>query len=135
MKNIVLFVILFALASVACSKNVAVIMDQSVVGKWKWMYSVGGFTGKDTVKPGTNTTMLIFNPNHTYEKVVNGTTVAQGMYTIVNVKSIFTGTSAPAIRFDNADDNHTLLIEMDGAQLILSDNHVEPYGQVYERMK
>jgi hypothetical protein len=51
--------------------------------KWRWIYSVGGFTGRDTIRPNNSATVTFFiAPKNTYSIEVNGLLVSNGKYSI-----------------------------------------------------
>jgi hypothetical protein len=96
--------------------------------------SVGGLTGSDTLRPATGTAIYLWlKSDSTYQHKTNDQVTGEGSYTVTEVTSIFTNSTQKAIRFDNNSGTEKL-IQWNGNQLILLDNHVEPYGAEYTRV-
>ncbi|NCI46196.1 hypothetical protein [Sediminibacterium soli] len=132
MKKLVFAMLVITFVGTACSKDAD--KPNDVVGKWQWTMSVGGMTGKDTLRPPANTTVYLFlNANGSYQKTSNGQQSAEGYYSIVSVKSIFSGQMQSSIKFDNSVGDERL-IGWDNGRLILTDNHTEPYAAIYTRV-
>lgn len=122
---------ILAMLFVACTKNTDYPSDIS--GTWQWVRSVGGMTGRDTILPPANTTIGLVLKDGKYERTNNGQVASQGTYTIESIVSVFSAEKQAAIRFDNAVGMEQV-IGWDNGQLVLIDNHTEPYGRVYKRV-
>lgn len=74
-------IILLSFTFVACTKDNEKQMLQSKM--WRWLYSTGGFTGRDTIRPNNNATVtLLLTPKNIYSIEVNGLVVSSGDYSI-----------------------------------------------------
>ncbi|GAB3922769.1 hypothetical protein GCM10028827_08270 [Mucilaginibacter myungsuensis] len=102
-------------------------------GKWLFIHSVGGISGKDTVKP-TGKWLYIFQKDSIFHRTNNDTLKFSGTYQVRSEQSIFTGQPAPVLRF-NYNQQGGLIINLIGDTLILSDNHTEAYSSLYIRTK
>jgi hypothetical protein len=132
MKKWMIVLTSVSLIAVACTKDSEQAKD--ITGKWQWEMSVGGFTGNDTLRPSAGTAVYLWLKNDgTYQRSANDEVTGEGSYAVTEVTSIFTNTTQKAIRFDNNSSNEKL-IQWNGNQLILLDNHVEPYGVGYTRV-
>ena len=83
---------------------------------------------------GTKTT-LIFSPDHKYKKNNNGQTFEQGSYDLIRVTSIFTGQQDDAIRFNDFSSQNGQIISIESDSLWITDNHVEPFANLYIKVK
>ncbi|HEY0670585.1 MAG TPA: hypothetical protein VGD22_20540 [Sphingobacteriaceae bacterium] len=111
-------------------------LNQLLPGEWEFIKAVGGLTGNQVILPpaGTKTT-LIFSPDHKYKKNNNGQTFEQGSYDLIMVTSIFTGQPDDAIRFNDFSSQNEQLISIENDSLWITDNHVEPFGYLYIKLK
>lgn len=132
MKKWMMALMGISLMGVSCTKDSEQVKD--ITGKWQWKMSVGGFTGNDTLRPSTGTAVyLLLKSDGTYQRRTNDGVTGEGSYAVTEATSIFTNSTQKAIRFDNNSANEKL-IQWNGNQLILLDNHVEPYGAEYTRV-
>ncbi len=134
-KISVIFAFLLITGFLACQKESKPADSDSLSGKWKFNYSVGGFTGNDTIWPPPDTILvLILNANNTYSSTSNGVTLQQGQYTVFTDTTFYGPTPQLLIRFDD-DVSITLIVSHNEPFLVLSDPHTEPYGRVFTRVK
>jgi hypothetical protein len=111
-------------------------LNQGLIGEWEFVKAVGGFTGTHVILPPANSkTTLIFGDYHQYKKNVDGGTVEAENYQLLKVRSIFTGEDDNAIKFIGSSWDDAKLISIQNDSLWLTDNHVEPYGSLYVRVK
>ena len=131
MKKILLLVPFVATLILGCDPDPSV--EKAIIGEWKWIRSVGGFSGADTLAPGpADTVILTLQSDQTWKKQQNGQILMQGGYTVSQVTSIYTGQPAPALFLDvSAGDE--LLITVDNNDLVLTENHTEPYVHSYKK--
>ena len=108
--------------------------SNSLTGKWRFVNAVGGFTGRAVINP-KGVELYTFKADSTFTRTRNDTLQAQGYFHIGAEKSIFTGTMAANINFNSRAAISGLLISVKNDSLMLTDNHVEPYGYLYVRVK
>lgn len=138
MKKKVYWVLAFSiLLFFGCEKQeVKLSMDARLSGQWEYIKAMGGFTANQLILPPAGTKItLIFSSDHKYKRNTNGQTVEQGVYDIIKVRSIFTGTEENAIRFNNFLTQAGQIIALKNDSLWITDNHVEPFRYLYIKMK
>jgi len=138
MKAILTTFLVFLIMSIifSCSKEKPRSLDASLLGKWEYIQSIGGFTGKDTLRPPLNTTIILsLNSSQAYSISSNGQVTKQGTYKVINIQNFMTGSNQYGIQFDDFSSNSGLLIDFNEPILSLSDNHYEPYGHLYRRVQ
>lgn len=138
MKTTLTTLLLFLIMGItfSCSKERPRSLNESLLGNWEYIRSVGGFTGNDTIRPPLNTTIILsLSSNQAYSISSNGQITKQGVYKVVSIQNFITGSYQPAIQFDNFSSNDGLLIDLNDPVLSLSDNHYEPYGHLYRRVQ
>ena len=129
----ILPVICLGLLFFACRKD-GTNPSNNLIGKWKFVQAKGGFTGNTVINP-KGIELYTFNADSTFTKTRNDTIKAQGYFHIGAEKSIFTGTLAANISFNNKNAVSGLLVSVKNDSLVLTDNHVEPFGYLYVRVK
>lgn len=122
----------FVICCVACHKDNTVGGPDSIFGSWLFVEARGGFTGKDVVK-ANGKTVFVFNRDSSYQSLRNDTLLSKGKFHIRAEKSIYNGAMVPSLAFDNGPSGKLFTIKNDS--LYLTDNHVEPYGALYVRLK
>ncbi|RYE12815.1 MAG: hypothetical protein EOP45_22245 [Sphingobacteriaceae bacterium] len=123
--------LMFLVVAAGCKKEA--LNDQAekkVVGKWLFVRSQGGFTGKDIVLPAPGiTTYLVLHTDLTYQVIQNGITQKQGKYATALQKSNLYGTVKPTIQYDS--DIFFKTYQAAGDSLTIDDDHVEGYSTLY----
>lgn len=111
-------------------------MNERLTGEWVFIKAVGGLTGKHIILPPADSrTTLIFSNRTKFKINVNGNTTVQGNYKLIKVNSIFTAKEDNTINFVSSSREDIKLISIQNDSLWLTENHVEPYGSLYIRMK
>lgn len=117
--------------ALGCRKeNTSGQMNKNVVGKWLFVSSRGGFTGKDVILPGPGTTSyLVLNADLGYQVMQNGKVQKEGKYATALQQSYVYGTVRQTIRYDNESQFQTYTVNSDS--LLVSDDQVEGYTTLY----
>ena len=108
----------------------------SIIGQWRFLNAVGGFTGKQVISPRGNE-IYTFKADSTFIRLRNDTVLRQGSFHILPVKSIFTGDMRSALLLNMAgylDAASAQLITISKDTLVITDNHVEPYAYSFVRV-
>jgi hypothetical protein len=105
-----------------------------LIGNWQWVQSSGGFAGKvENATESTVVKLLIFDKDGNVSQVENEKETLKDTYTIVRVKSIFTGNETDAVKYANSTKIQSFLIRNDS--LFLSEECHDCYNHVYVRKK
>ncbi|MCO4292969.1 hypothetical protein NF867_08855 [Solitalea sp. MAHUQ-68] len=136
MKSLnILLVVVSLVTTVSCKKDRDADLTTKLTGSWEWVYSVGGLTGNQKTYP-KETSRVVFTTDKTFRTLANGQTIREGKYDIVYIDNIFSTEKAPAIKFvDLAGNSEDNLFTITVDTLTFIDNHVEPFGHVYVRVK
>jgi hypothetical protein len=132
-RHIFITFCLYALTLLACKKDNANRSD--IYGKWQWENSIGGFTGRDTIKPFSNSLVfLTFKHDMTYTTMLNGQVIFQGTFQILTVNSqriIRLNNFVPAAGL--MFENNGAMIQIDNNKLRLTDYQIsEPYTHSFK---
>jgi hypothetical protein len=132
--------VLFAICASACQKaDVAPAnTDQSIVGEWHWVSSVGGLTGKQTYTPAStgSTETWVLKADSSYQRRISQPSGAQttetGTFSLGSVKSIYSGQPARTLTL-RGKQSQTFVIQELTSRLVLADNWYDGFGHMYER--
>lgn len=132
MKKIaLLFTLLFALLS--CETNHPTVNNQtSLNGKWNWVSSSGGFTGKMITPESEKKTMTIEISDSVIKKYQDGKLLSKNSFSIQPQQSIFGG-ERKMIILDN--DMPKQSFEIKDNKLYLSEECNDCYQSEYVRIK
>lgn len=84
MKRILFFITIFGL-TISCTKDEPIPAEQeSLVGKWIWKSTCGGYTNGCIYPDGNNVETIEFSSDLLYTKMVNGVIEAQEKYSITD---------------------------------------------------
>lgn len=135
MKNILSIISLFLLLS-SCSKNKTAVnshcSNASLIGKWEWVKSSGGFLGQVMTPSSTNKTIFLEITPDRFKIIENGVPVSNDTYTIQSKQSMFGGVQKDMIVFgQDAGINKSFIVNE--TQLLLSDECYDCYISQYIR--
>jgi len=80
MKKVFLYFIIFLTTSVGCEKEKSPVYSSSLIGKWSWLISCGGFAGCSTPQSTGVTMTLVFSQDSTWFRYLNDTLEATGRF-------------------------------------------------------
>jgi hypothetical protein len=134
MKHVVLICIVLTLCSFnSCNKK-----DQpgpvSIVGKWRWVKSVGGFAGQ-TITPQKAKYNLReeFNADSTFKTYKNDSVTVQGKYSIIKNYKLSSSNTVDVLK-TNKSYNQAFTIHND--TLFINDVFIsDGFSTIYVRMK
>lgn len=131
MKILNATVTLFLLTNFKCVKDG---VEPQIVGKWRWVQSVGGIAGL-TLKPSaTDTRQMNFGADSKFELLMNNKVVSFATYKLTNGKSITSQESVPLIEFEN-DGFMKMSYQLKTDSLFLFDEVYDGFGSTYVRIK
>ena len=134
-KPVYLILSILTLVFSGCEKQESALNpDKQLNGEWIYIKAVGGFTGDHVIQAPAGST-IVFSADRQYKKKLNGTMVEEGAYELIKLNSIFTGKRENAIKLSGSSFENARLVSIKNDSLWLSDNHVEPYGYLYIRLK
>ena len=134
-KPVYLILSILTLVFPGCEKHESAFnFDKQLNGEWKYIKAVGGFTGDHVIQAPAGST-IVFSADRRYKKKLNGTMVEEGVYELIKLNSVFTGKRENAIKLVGSSFENARLVSVKNDSLWLSDNHVEPYGYLYIRLK
>ena len=120
-----------------CKKeNSTVDVSRNLVGHWKLIFGINGFTGKYETIPDGTSILLYLNGDNSYEKYENGIIKYNGKYDIGKVRSIFSGNYEDAIEFDSSNPSELYtIVSVVKDTLTLKINAADGGGSGYIRIK
>jgi hypothetical protein len=131
--------VMLLLAVFSCRKEKPTLLNQKVVGQWRWAQSNGGFTGKEVIKPAAGTIVtLTLHQDLTYVASLNNKPVHWGTFDLAVLQSGHT-----VIRFDTAVQVETLFLpgeesieNVDNTALALFDSQItDGYSHQFQRVE
>jgi hypothetical protein len=121
---------------IAC-KNKKTMSEQAVAseltGKWSYVSSIGGFTGKMPAWPEGTKVIIEFTKDKTYRRFENGKEMSTARYELKETKSFVTGETATIIDYvaDAIDQSYTI----NGDTLNLRDEVADGFNFVFVKSR
>lgn len=134
MKYVVLIFTVITLCSFNSCNKKGEPGPTSIVGKWRWVKSVGGFAGQ-TITPQTAKYNLHeeFNADSTFKAFKNDSITAQGKFSIVKNYKLSSSTTVDVLKM-NKPYNQAFIIRND--TLFINDVFIsDGFGTTYVRIK
>lgn len=128
MKKITcLFLIGFSLIS--CSTESTNFENSALIGRWKWVSSVGGIDGATSTPQSTGKSIKVEISNTKIKEYINGVLVFESYYLIHTGTSIYGGEQELIIYENNSKESFYLT--NNNNQLILKDECYDCYQKTY----
>jgi len=108
--------------------------ETSIVGKWLWVESIGGFTGKTVRSPDSVEVTLEFTADGSYIKRENSLIVDSSAYSIVNEKTIFSSSNLDVVHFSTLSLS-AVIGQLTTTTLKLEDNVTDGFVSTYTRVQ
>jgi hypothetical protein len=132
MKNILFFVLIISLGSLAC-KNADVAVETGLNGKWELRTENQGYSGKVINYAIGNGQTLIFSGN-TYKIMAHDTVKKEGTFTVIKEVSQIYKTPGTCIIYDNETNKIKTFVEIDGNTLRISPDAYDGGYLSYQRI-
>lgn len=143
MNSLKYLIVLFSIVIVSCSNEDEETIHQTILGKWNWIESYGGFSGNMRYTP-ENTSVekqLIFKDNGVVDLISNTDTVYDTRYFITKEKSILLGEEYDFLtinyRYDLIDTTIYLpmryIIRNISKELVIDEDVYDGFGHRYKR--
>jgi hypothetical protein len=130
MKKLAIFIFVIIVYCYGCKKDYSFTYSSSLIGKWSWFISCGGFAGCQTPESEHVKVNIVFTADSIYKFYQNDTLKESiGFHTYISPTSDLPGT-ADIIKFDSGSQ---LKFSITHDTLSLSYNRV--FGSSYKRIK
>ena len=132
MKRLLYFCILILSVCIGCKENPVGPSSPSLIGKWNWVKSVGGFTG-GTFTPQTehHTSTIVFAADSSYRMYLNDSLAASSTFSLR--EETMNGGSVEMIYYPLAVPAQ-IVSRLDADTLILSDYAADGFTSTWNRI-
>ncbi|NLP58313.1 hypothetical protein [Lutibacter sp. B1] len=137
-----IYIMVIAASLICCSSanNTKTLINNNLVGKWKWVSTNGGIASQIHKTPLTidKNIKLTLSKNYIFSITENTNIVLEGTYSLSQKKSIYDGEMKTFIHLSDNYENQNIVVTgivtfISNAELHISDNKHDGLGSVFKK--